>query len=661
MPSLRSARALPALLALLALPAPLASCAAADPPPPCAPTAASPAPIAPAPSGAPSALPEQLFASASLTPTFADPDRRKKLEASLAGLDAIVAAEVKRQGAPGMAVGVVIDGELAWSKGFGLTDLTGTSAPDADTIYRIGSISKSFVGLTVLALRDDGALSLDDALVKHFPEASALVYPTKDAAPITLRQLLTHRSGLPRDLDVTPDVNPTEADLARALRGYALQAAPGARFSYSNAGFGLLGIAASRAAKRPFRELVAKRLLEPLGMTSTAWDDAALPAARIATAYAKDPKGQPLKTERLRLGAEEPSGGLYSSVRDMARYVAFQLAAYPPRDAPDAGSIHRATVREAHSTGVRSSIDVSPISEPKKGEPSVRLSDQAYGTGWVQEQTCDFDDLVWHNGAIDGYTADLRFLPSRGVGVVTLANFFGAAPAAVSQKVVRALFEGGGLSRRMLPVSPQLDAAMKKLLAVQNTWDEAAYKAMLAAGRKAFPREREELAGYEALHGACATFTPMEVRSAYDARFSVKCERGTFEMTLVVSSADGGIQGFTGKSLDVDAPKPLRVVADHLASLVGKWDDKLYTRHIAPMATRKKDDTQAWFADVLRRAHGSCKVKSAFHEGYDTSFILECERGGDMTLGLSLDEKKPDALTGYWFRPVGQGGVCPTR
>src|SRR5581483_5405684 len=100
---------------------------------------------------------------------------------------------------PGVAVGVVIDGELAYAKGFGVTDQAKKTPIDADSVFGLASITKPFTALTVLALRDEGRVSLDDPLVKWVPEASGIVYPTRDAPPITIRHLLQHTAGLPGD------------------------------------------------------------------------------------------------------------------------------------------------------------------------------------------------------------------------------------------------------------------------------------------------------------------------------------------------------------------------------------------------------------------------------------------------------------------------------
>jgi CubicO group peptidase (beta-lactamase class C family) len=635
------------------------ACAATAPRPVQRPAAETPAAIVTSiPDPFPAEPEAQTFAATEPAPTFADRDRKKKLEAGFAAIDEIAADEMARQKIPGLVVGVVIDGELAYSKGFGYADVEKKTKPDLDTVFRIGSITKSFTALATLALRDDGALALDDTLTSFVPEASRFVYPTRDAPPITLRQLLTHTSGLPRTGNLTDPKATSESDIMKALSGQALENVPGTTFVYSNLGFGLLGIAAGRAAHASLREVMGRRILVPLGMTATTWDRAAVTDGRLATGYEIVPPGEARPAEDPQLGATEGAGGLYSSVRDLARYLAAQLDAYPPRNAAETGPVRRSTVRESHSTGFHSGLSVSLAEAPKKGDTLVRASAESYGFGWASAHTCDFDDLVWHNGSIKGYTADIRFLRQRGVGVVTLANLTPGNPSAVSQRVLLALKRTGGLSKRSSPISPAFEPAMKKLLDVYNTWDETHYKAMLRAGRAPVSNEKEELLGYKLFHGACKGFSPIEARTPLDAKFNLDCERGPFEMRVILWQADGLIDGFMGTTRDAPIPKPVRLVVEQVTQLIGKWDDGIFKRHLAN-AHRARDATAASF-EALRAVHGACKLKSSTVEVFDRTFVLSCERGGDLTLALEVDKKDPNAVTSYAFRTTNDE-LCPVR
>ncbi|HUQ08227.1 MAG TPA: serine hydrolase domain-containing protein, partial [Kofleriaceae bacterium] len=162
--------------------------------------------------------PPQRFAEKAAVPRFADPARRAKLEAAFASIDAKIEAAMKTNNVPGMAVAIVIDGQTAYAKGFGVADLATKTPARADTVYRIGSITKSFTGLAILALRDQGLLGIDDPLVRWIPEAAGLVYPTRDAHPLTLRQMLSHSAGLPRMGDF-PRADATEQQVVDALAG----------------------------------------------------------------------------------------------------------------------------------------------------------------------------------------------------------------------------------------------------------------------------------------------------------------------------------------------------------------------------------------------------------------------------------------------------------
>lgn len=599
---------------------------------------------------------EQAFAASDQGFAFLDPDRRTKLEAAFPAIDTAIAEEMAAQNLPGVAIGVVIDGDLAYSKGYGTTTLGKQIVPDADTVYRIGSITKSFTGLALLALRDDGVLDLDDTLAHWIPEAAGLVYPSRDTRPITLRQLATHTSGLPRMGTFDPEHAPSEDTVVKSLDGLALENAPGLVHVYSNLGFSLLGIIVGRAAHAPLHDVVAAKLLTPLGMTSTVWAAADVPAGKLAPAYTNDP-AKPAETTPDDLGASDGAGGIYSSVRDMARYAAFQLAAYPPRNDADTGAIKRATVREAHSTGFHADgngVRINPA--PAKGDPLVEFDATTYGFGWVQDENCEFDDRIWHNGAIDSYRSDLHFLPTRGVAVVVLANFGQANTHAIATRMLDALAKTGAMTKRTFAPSAAFDSAMTDFLAVYNNWDEKAYVAMLDPDRGPVPVEKDELAGYKALHGTCSSFMVKDAVTASQAVFDVTCERGRFELWLAVSPKSGKITGFVGTSRDVTAPAPLLAKAKAVTQLIAKYDARAAKKLFA--ATKLPLDLVKTTGEGIRAAHGACRVAASVHNGFDWIVELSCERGGDIGMAITLDAK--NNMTGIRIQP-NSGGGCPTR
>jgi CubicO group peptidase (beta-lactamase class C family) len=487
-------------------------------------------------------------------------------------------------------------------------------------VYRIGSISKSFTALSLLALRDEGKLELDDPLAKWIPEAAQLVYPTRDARPLTLRQIASHTSGLSRmGAGFDFEAAPTEEAVVRTLPKMALESTPGTRSSYSNLGFGLLGIVVGRAAKQPFHDVVTAKILKPFGMTATAFDEAQVPKDRLAPP--QPVPGAPAP-KLARLGAVDGAGGIYSSVRDMAKYVAAQLAAYPARSDAEGEGIRRATLREAHSTGVPNNLEMQP-----------KVAMISYGFGWAQEKTCQFDDIVTHGGAIDSYRSDIRFVPSRGVGFVFLTNFGNAATHKFTEGALEELRKTGALETRRAQPMPALVDAVNKLLGIYHQWDEAAFTKILA--RPIDPREKEELATYFKLHGKCSNPVPATIDTPAAGSFSLTCERGKLELQ-VITDPRGLIQGFFGRSSGVTLPANQKATLDAIVAIHNKWDDKAYAKRFTkfmPAPQMKK------FITEFHAQQGTCKVTGSLHVGFDWGATVECSKGEkfDLLFGVADD------------------------
>jgi CubicO group peptidase (beta-lactamase class C family) len=627
----------------------LVACGGSEP----APRRALPPPPPTDPVSAPMPPPAtQRFAESDPGFAFADPDRRTKLATAFPAIDAAIAEEMRQQDIPGLAIGVVIDGDLAYSKGYGVADVDTKTVPDADTVYRIGSITKSFTALAILALRDDGALALEDPLTNWIPEASGLVYPTRDARPITLRQLLTHTAGLRRETGASK--NPDERAFLTPLGGLALETAPGTVWSYSNLGFSLLGLVVGHASGSSLHEVVNKRIFEPLKMSSSVWDRADVPAGRLATAYDETPAGRKPTAEHAQFGAGDGAGGIYSTVRDMARYVAFELSAYPPRDDADDGTVHRSRVRQAHTTGVFSGVQARVHPEAKPGEPSVAMAAATYGFGWEHFHTCDHDDLVAHNGAVDSYRSEVQFLTSHGVGLVVLTNFGHANTGRFADRIFDELAKTGALQPYVAhsTPSPAFDATMTSLLAIYNHWDEAAFTSLLA--RPAGPGEKDELAGYKQLHGACTAFTPAEVTSPLKARFTMTCERGALDLAVDITPT-GQILGFSGVSHRVAVPPEVAKAAVDAMSIIGRWDERAYARSFADPA--RTHDLYKHGSESLRADHGACKIKELSHEIQWWKIETTCDRGGGIVADMTMTGAK---IASFSVHPATEG-PCSVR
>jgi CubicO group peptidase (beta-lactamase class C family) len=193
------------------------------------------------------------------------------IDDALSAADELAAKTFARWKVPGLAYGVVRDGQLIHSRGLGTVRVGEDRSPDAGSVFRIASMTKSFTAATILLLRDEGRLRLDDPVGQVVPELVDLRGPTADSPVITIRHLLTMTAGFPTDDPWGDRQQGLDLDrFADLLRdGISFAWAPGMRFEYSNLGYGILGRIITNVAGREYREVVRDRFLEPLGMRST--------------------------------------------------------------------------------------------------------------------------------------------------------------------------------------------------------------------------------------------------------------------------------------------------------------------------------------------------------------------------------------------------------
>ena len=195
------------------------------------------------------------------------------------------------------------------SGGFGAREL-GAGVPDADTVFRIASMSKSFTASAVLLLRDAGSLALDDPAATYVPELADWTYGSADAAPITIRQLLTMTAGFPTD-DPWGDRQqglPIQAFDELLAHGVSFNWAPGTRFEYSNLGYAILGRVVTEASGVLYDEFIRTRLLAPLRMDRTGFEPGEFPDGNLA-------RGLPARPARLGGSPVRPLRGVRADGR----------------------------------------------------------------------------------------------------------------------------------------------------------------------------------------------------------------------------------------------------------------------------------------------------------------------------------------------------------
>src|SRR5271154_2116454 len=209
-----------------------------------------------------------------------------------ADVDQLAASYQQRGGQPGLAYGIVLDGELVHAAGLGERDLGGPP-PDAGTVFRIASMTKSFTASAILALRDDGALKLDDLAGTYVPELRDWPPVSADSARISIRHLLTMTAGFPTD-DPWGDRQqglPLAEFAAFLDGGVRFNWAPGTRFEYSNLGFAILGRVITAVTGAAYPDYVRDRLLRPLGLTSTGYEAEEFAGTELARGYRRAPAG----------------------------------------------------------------------------------------------------------------------------------------------------------------------------------------------------------------------------------------------------------------------------------------------------------------------------------------------------------------------------------
>ena len=313
---------------------------------------------------------------------------------------------------PGIAYGIVIDGELAHSGGTGERVVGGGQVPAEDTVFRIASMSKSFTASVILSLRDEGTLALDDPAASYVPELRGWPAVTPDARPVTLRNLLTMTAGFPTD-DPWGDRQqglPLDEFGKLLAAGVSAAWAPGTRFEYSNLGYAILGRVISEVTGIPFKDVVRQRFLEPLGMNATGYEAEEFDAGSLARGYRKSPvkrDGEAGGWQELPYdpyGAFAPMGGVFSTVADLTRWVAGFTAAFPP--------------------GPGDSHPLSAASRREMQLPQALLTDGrgGYGYGLFINEDVTWGRIAGHSGGYPGFGSNMRWHPASRTGVIALGN-----------------------------------------------------------------------------------------------------------------------------------------------------------------------------------------------------------------------------------------------
>jgi CubicO group peptidase (beta-lactamase class C family) len=318
----------------------------------------------------------------------------------LSGLRELAAQRMEETGVPGAAIGVLADGKVE-TTGLGVTSIEHPLDVDADTLFQIGSITKTFTGTAAMRLAERGDLDLDTPVHTYLPE---LRLADADAAErVTMRQLLTHTAGWVGDY--FDDLGRGEDALSRMVATMAElpQLTPlGELWSYNNMAFNLAGRVLEAIEQRPFETLVRDLVLDPLGLERTFFFADEVMTHRFAVGHVEDDDRRTIVARPWPIGrTAHPAGGLTSTVGDLLGYARLHVG---------------------DGTAASGERLLTPESLALMRTAQVELTDtEAMGLSWML-RIVDGRQTVGHGGATNGQTALLTLVPDSAFAVVVLTN-----------------------------------------------------------------------------------------------------------------------------------------------------------------------------------------------------------------------------------------------
>lgn len=367
---------------------------------------------------------------------------------------------------PGVAYGLIKDGELVHSQGFGETVLNSNVKPDDLSVFRIASMTKSFTATAILLLRDVGKLRLDDDITLYLPWTDSIGIP-EFAHVITIRDLLTMNAGFPTDDPWGDRQESLEIETFDDLvsQGLKFTRAPRMGFEYSNLGYALLGRIISVTSGMDYLDFVKSVIHQPLEMSSTTFHQSEVSSEQFVQGYAEFASGfvpEPLTIP----GAFSAMGGLLSNVDDLAKWVAgFQSAWNETSDHP----LQKWSRREMQEP--QRHARTAAFTDPHTDQ--IKSITTSYGYGLLIDDDSLLGRFVSHSGGYPGFGSHMRWHPQSGWGIVALGNrtYAPMMPAASESLniIIRDHVKAPVISESLLwPDTAAAMAAVEELLATAN-------------------------------------------------------------------------------------------------------------------------------------------------------------------------------------------------
>ncbi len=315
-------------------------------------------------------------------------------------LEELITEEMGSKGIPALSIALVDNQEIVWARGFGFANLADSAPATARTAYRVGSVSKLFTDIAVMQLVERGELELDVPVSEYLPEFNP---ENNSGVPITLRHLMAHRSGVVREPPVGNYFDPTEPSLGEtvsSLNHTELVYAPGTVSKYSNAAIAVVGYLLEYTSGRTFSEYLSGAVLEPLGMSHSAYERDLLPNEELAAGYMWTLDGREFEAPSFELGMA-PAGSMYSTVTDLGKFISVLIAG---------GEFQGGRLLDKRT------LDAMWTPQYVSGDANA-----GFGIGF---NVSEFSGRrrIGHNGAIYGFATELAVLPDDQIGVAVVAS-----------------------------------------------------------------------------------------------------------------------------------------------------------------------------------------------------------------------------------------------
>ncbi|MGI8498148.1 MAG: serine hydrolase [Gemmatimonadaceae bacterium] len=327
-----------------------------------------------------------------------------KYSAASALLEGMIRREMTQKRLPALSIALVERDSIVWARGFGFANPRDSTAATAETIYRVGSVSKLFTDIGIMQLVERHKLDLDVPVQRYLPDVRPR---NRFKGPVTLRQLMSHRAGFVREPPVGNYFDPTSPPLARTVRSLSqtsLVYAPGAHTKYSNAAIATVGYVLERTQHQPFAGYLRRTVLEPLGLSRSAFEPDSSVAAHLARAFMWTTDGRTFEAPTFQLGMA-PAGSMYSSVLELGKFMSVLFAG---GRGPRGQVISRRTLEQMWT--------------PQFAPPGARTG---FGLGFALDEM-ERHRVVRHGGAIYGFATELAALPDDKLGVAIATTMDGA-------------------------------------------------------------------------------------------------------------------------------------------------------------------------------------------------------------------------------------------